>query len=143
MSEATKTPTPMMRQWERIKAQHPDTLLLFRMGDFYELFGEDAATASRECDITLTARDKSSNAVPMCGVPYQRSRALHRAACGKRLSLRHCDQVEDPQIRARIGEARSDARSLAGHTAGRQFFAKRRGSARQQFSGRALCPIKI
>jgi DNA mismatch repair protein MutS len=50
--------TPMMRQWERIKAQHPDALLLFRMGDFYEMFGADAEIVARECELTLTARDK-------------------------------------------------------------------------------------
>ena len=60
----------MMRQWERVKAQYPDTLLLFRMGDFYELFGEDAQIASRELEIVLTKRGKDENVVPFCGVPY-------------------------------------------------------------------------
>src|SRR3712207_8217162 len=64
------TATPMMRQWERIKSQHPDALLLFRMGDFYELFGDDAVTASRECELTLTSRSKDESQQPMCGVPY-------------------------------------------------------------------------
>src|SRR2546429_3101570 len=63
--------TPMMRQYHAVKQETPDALLLFRLGDFYELFFEDAVTASRELEITLTARNKDrENSVPMCGVPY-------------------------------------------------------------------------
>ena len=61
--------TPFMRQWAAAKRQNPDALVFFRMGDFYELFYEDAAVASRELQLTLTARDKERN-IPMCGVPY-------------------------------------------------------------------------
>ena len=61
--------TPAMRQYFAAKQAHPDCLLLFRMGDFYELFYEDAIVAARELQLTLTARDKA-RAVPMCGVPY-------------------------------------------------------------------------
>ena len=60
--------TPLMRQYWAAKRQNPDALLFFRMGDFYELFFEDAQVASRELQITLTARDKERS-VPMCGVP--------------------------------------------------------------------------
>ena len=69
---AGKTPpelTPFMRQWTAAKRQNPDALLFFRMGDFYELFYDDAAVASRELQLTLTARDRERN-MPMCGVPY-------------------------------------------------------------------------
>src|SRR5215470_17681321 len=63
--------TPMMRQYHAIKQENPEALLLFRLGDFYELFFEDAVTAARELEITLTARNKErENPVPMCGVPY-------------------------------------------------------------------------
>ena len=67
-SEAT---TPLMRQYNSIKQQVPDALLMFRLGDFYELFYEDAVVASRDLEITLTSRNKEKGiAVPMCGVPH-------------------------------------------------------------------------
>ena len=66
--------TPMMQQYFRIKEQTPDCILFFRLGDFYEMFGEDAKLASRELDLTLTTRDRSKEnpeeRTPMCGVPY-------------------------------------------------------------------------
>ena len=63
--------TPMMQQYLRIKADHPKTLLFYRMGDFYELFFDDAKKASKLLDITLTARGQSAgNPIPMCGIPY-------------------------------------------------------------------------
>src|SRR5438132_14145674 len=63
--------TPMMQQYWRVKAEHPDKLLFYRMGDFYELFYGDAERASRLLDITLTARGQSAGApIPMAGVPY-------------------------------------------------------------------------
>ena len=63
--------TPMMQQYLAIKAEHPDALLFYRMGDFYELFYEDAKTAAALLDITLTARGQSAGQpIPMCGVPY-------------------------------------------------------------------------
>jgi DNA mismatch repair protein MutS len=68
-AESTTTTTPLMRQYSAAKRQNPDALLFFRMGDFYELFFEDAQVASRELQITLTARDRERT-VPMCGVPY-------------------------------------------------------------------------
>ena len=61
--------TPFMRQWTAAKRENPDALLFFRMGDFYELFYDDAVTVSRELQLTLTARDRERNQ-PMCGVPY-------------------------------------------------------------------------
>jgi DNA mismatch repair protein MutS len=63
--------TPLMRQYYGIKQQFPNALLLFRLGDFYELFYDDAVTAARELEITLTARNKEKGQpIPMCGVPY-------------------------------------------------------------------------
>ena len=68
LSEAS---TPLMRQYAAIKKEHPQALLFFRLGDFYELFFDDAITAARELQITLTSRNKEKGiAVPMCGVPY-------------------------------------------------------------------------
>ena len=71
IKEAIHTHTPMMQQYLRIKAQHPDMLLFYRMGDFYELFYDDAEKAARLLDITLTTRGASAGApIKMAGVPY-------------------------------------------------------------------------
>ena len=70
-AEVTPVHTPMMRQYLGIKSDYPDMLVFYRMGDFYELFYDDAKRAASLLDITLTARGKSGgNAIPMCGVPY-------------------------------------------------------------------------
>ena len=89
--------TPMMRQYQEIKAAHPDCLLFYRMGDFYELFFEDAEIASRALGIVLTKRGKHNGAdIPMCGVPVVRSdEYLHKLiAAGFRVAV--CEQTEDP-----------------------------------------------
>jgi DNA mismatch repair protein MutS len=93
--------TPFMRQWTTAKKQNPDALLFFRMGDFYELFYDDAATASRELQLTLTARDRERS-IPMCGVPFHAvdqylTRLLRK---GYRIAL--CDQMEDPKLTKKI-----------------------------------------
>ena len=89
--------TPAMRQYRQFKEQYPDYLLLFRMGDFYELFYEDAKIASRELGLALTARSKGPSAVPLAGVPYHAMEGylarLIRA--GHRVAI--CEQVEDPK----------------------------------------------
>src|ERR1700754_3810255 len=89
--------TPMMEQYLEIKAAHPDCLLFYRMGDFYELFFGDAEVASRALGIVLTKRGKHLGAdIPMCGVPIERSdEYLHRLiAQGHRVAV--CEQLEDP-----------------------------------------------
>src|SRR3954471_2296613 len=89
--------TPMMRQYQEIKATHPDCLLFYRMGDFYELFFQDAEIASRALGIVLTKRGKHQGAdIPMCGVPVVRSdEYLHKLiAAGFRVAV--CEQTEDP-----------------------------------------------
>src|SRR5437588_9622028 len=89
--------TPMMRQYQEIKAAHPDCLLFYRMGDFYELFFQDAEIASRALGIVLTKRGKHQGAdIPMCGVPVVRSdEYLHKLiAAGFRVAV--CEQIEDP-----------------------------------------------
>ena len=65
----SKKDTPMMRQYKVVKQDHQDAILFFRLGDFYEMFLEDAVTASKELSLTLTGRGKDENRIPMCGVP--------------------------------------------------------------------------
>ncbi len=88
-----------MRQFHRMKAEHPDALLFFRMGDFYEMFFDDAVTASKALEIALTSRskDKSGEPVPMCGVPYHAAPGYisRLVAQGFRVAL--CEQMEDPR----------------------------------------------
>ena len=87
----------MMQQYEDAKASCPDALLLFRMGDFYELFHDDAETAHRLLGITLTSRDKSENPIPMAGFPHHQldGYLAKLIAAGCRVAV--CDQVEDPK----------------------------------------------
>src|SRR6266536_5596243 len=91
------TATPMMRQYQEIKAANQDYLLFYRMGDFYEMFFQDAEIASRTLGIVLTKRGKHNGAdIPMCGVPVVRAEEyLHRLiAAGHRVAV--CEQTEDP-----------------------------------------------
>ncbi len=90
--------TPMFEQYLRIKADYPHALLFYRMGDFYELFFEDAVTAARELQITLTSRHKDSPApVPMCGVPWHAARNYVAQLIAKGFHVAICEQVEDPK----------------------------------------------
>jgi len=93
--------TPFMRQWTTAKQQNPDALLFFRMGDFYELFYDDAAIASRELQLTLTARDKERN-VPMCGVPYHAVEQYLTRLLRKGYRIALCDQMEDPRLTKKL-----------------------------------------
>lgn len=93
--------TPMMKQYLKIKEQNPDSILFFRLGDFYEMFGGDARTASKELDLTLTSRDKDPNKapedrVPMCGIPYHSSDAYIARLIAKGYKVAICEQMEDP-----------------------------------------------
>ncbi len=90
-----------MRQYTAAKNQHPDALLFFRLGDFYELFFEDAKTAARELEITLTARDKERR-VPMCGVPYHAAEAYIARLLRKGYRIAICEQMEDPKLARKI-----------------------------------------
>src|SRR5262249_49414738 len=87
--------TPMMQQYRDAKSRHPGMLLLFRMGDFYELFYDDAQVAARVLGITLTSRDKQ---IPMAGFPHHQLEAYLRKLlhAGHRVAV--CDQVEDPAL---------------------------------------------
>ena len=96
-AEASSRVTPMMEQYLEIKAAHPGLLLFYRMGDFYELFFEDAEIASKTLGIVLTKRGKHAGAdIPMCGVPVERSEDyLHRLiSAGHRVAV--CEQTENP-----------------------------------------------
>jgi DNA mismatch repair protein MutS len=88
--------TPMMRQYLELKALHPDSVLFFRLGDFYEMFFEDAVKASELLQITLTARAKGADKVPMCGVPYHSARRYIARLIGEGLKVAICEQVEEP-----------------------------------------------
>lgn len=88
--------TPMFRQYLEIKKQYPGTLLFFRLGDFYELFNEDAKTGARELDITLTARHKdSANPIPMCGVPHHAAAGYIAKLVKKGYRVAICEQAEE------------------------------------------------
>lgn len=89
--------TPMMQQYLRIKAEHPNELVFYRMGDFYELFFDDAKTAARVLDVTLTARGKSAGEpIPMAGVPYHAAEAYLAKLVRQGLSVAICEQIGDP-----------------------------------------------
>ena len=110
--------TPVMEQYIEIKAANPDCLLFYRMGDFYELFFEDAEVASRALGIVLTKRGKHlGRDIPMCGVPIHRAdEYLHRLiALGHRVAV--CEQLEDPAEARKRGsqERRAPRRGAAGH----------------------------
>ncbi|SNS25859.1 DNA mismatch repair protein MutS [Humidesulfovibrio mexicanus] len=90
--------TPMFEQYMQVKAEHPDALLFFRMGDFFELFFEDAQVAARELQITLTTRNPNSEAkIPMCGVPHHSVNAYLAQLLEKGFKIAVCDQIEDPR----------------------------------------------
>ena len=90
--------TPMMRQYLEIKADHPDAILFFRLGDFYEMFLDDAVVAAKVLDITLTSRNKgAADEVPLCGIPYHSCQPYiaKLVQAGHRVAI--CEQVEDPK----------------------------------------------
>ncbi len=91
--------TPMMMQYLKMKELHPDCLLFFRLGDFYEMFQEDAKTASKELELTLTSRDRNKppeERTPMCGVPYHSADAYIARLIAKGYKVAICEQMEDP-----------------------------------------------
>jgi len=89
----------MIKQYLQIKSQYPDSILFFRMGDFYEMFFEDAQIGSKELDIALTSRDKGQkDSVPLCGVPYFAAETYISKLLQKGYKVALCDQVEDPKL---------------------------------------------
>ncbi len=90
--------TPMIEQYLRIKSQYPDAILFYRMGDFYEMFFEDAQVASRELEITLTSRNKGDEeSVPLCGVPYHAADSYIARLVQRGYKVAICEQTEDPR----------------------------------------------
>ena len=89
--------TPMMRQYLEIKADYPDTILFFRLGDFYEMFLDDAVRASRILDIALTSRNKSADGadVPLCGIPFHSANPYIAKLIGAGEKVAICEQLED------------------------------------------------
>ena len=96
--------TPMMKQYHEAKRRFPGKLVFFRLGDFYELFYEDAVVASRELEITLTSRnkDKAGNPIPMCGVPYHSVDGYVARLLKKGFKIAVCEQVEDPRTARKL-----------------------------------------
>lgn len=91
--------TPMIQQYLKIKAEHQDAFLFFRLGDFYEMFFEDAKKASQELEITLTSRDGGgAEKIPMCGVPYHSASAYIEQLIKKGYKVAICEQTEDPKV---------------------------------------------
>src|ERR1700681_3608477 len=95
-TDFSKTATPMVRQYRELKSKHPGTLLFFRLGDFYELFFEDAVIGARELQITLTARHKeSAEPMPMCGVPHHSAANYIAKLVRKGYRVAICEQTEE------------------------------------------------
>ncbi|MBI5699911.1 DNA mismatch repair protein MutS [Candidatus Saganbacteria bacterium] len=90
--------TPMVAQYREIKARHQDAILFYRLGDFYEMFNEDAELASRELDLTLTGRGKDENRMPMCGIPYHAAQGYIARLIEKGYKVAICEQTEDPNL---------------------------------------------
>ena len=94
--------TPMKRQYNEIKQNYQDCLLFFRLGDFYEMFDEDAKVASRELDLALTTRDRAienpEERTPMCGIPYHSAEGYIARLIAKGYKVAICEQTEDPAL---------------------------------------------
>jgi len=99
----TEPSTPLMRQYAAVKKDHPTALLFFRLGDFYELFFDDAVVASKELHITLTSRNKEKGmAVPMCGVPYHAAEGYIGKLIRKGFKVAISEQMEDPRLAKKL-----------------------------------------
>ena len=99
----TEPTTPLMRQYSSIKKEHPSALLFFRLGDFYELFFDDAVLAAKELQITLTSRNKEKGiAIPMCGVPYHAAEGYIGKLIRKGYKVAVCEQTEDPRLAKKL-----------------------------------------
>ena len=112
--------TALMRQYLDVKARYPDAIVFFRLGDFYEMFHEDAVYAARVLDLTLTTRDKGKeDPVPMCGIPHHAVRPylVKLTELGHRVAL--CEQLEDPRaVRGIVLPARDFGRASEGQYIG-------------------------
>ena len=108
--------SPMMQQYLRIKEQYKDAILFFRLGDFYEMFFEDAILVSRELELTLTGKDCGlSERAPMCGVPFHAVDTYLARLIEKGYKVAICEQMSDPATTKGSGRARGHPRGHAGH----------------------------
>jgi DNA mismatch repair protein MutS len=99
----TEPSTPLMRQYAAVKKEHPTALLFFRLGDFYELFFDDAVVAAKELQITLTSRNKEKGiAIPMCGVPYHAAEGYIGKLIRRGFKVAICEQMEDPKLAKKL-----------------------------------------
>ncbi len=99
----TEPSTPLMRQYAAVKKEHPTALLFFRLGDFYELFFDDAVVAAKELQITLTSRNKEKGiAIPMCGVPYHAAEGYIGKLIHRGFKVAICEQMEDPKLAKKL-----------------------------------------
>jgi DNA mismatch repair protein MutS len=99
----TEPSTPLMRQYAAVKKEHLSALLFFRLGDFYELFFDDAVVAAKELQITLTSRNKEKGmAIPMCGVPYHAAEGYIGKLIRKGFKVAICEQMEDPRLAKKL-----------------------------------------
>ena len=99
----TEASTPLMRQYSAVKKEHPAALVFFRLGDFYELFFDDAIVASKELQITLTSRNKEKGVqIPMCGVPYHSAEGYIGKLIRRGFKVAVCEQVEDPRVAKKL-----------------------------------------
>jgi len=99
----TEPSTPLMRQYAAVKKEHPTALVFFRLGDFYELFFDDAVVAAKELQITLTSRNKEKGmAIPMCGVPYHAAEGYIGKLIRRGFKVAICEQMEDPRLAKKL-----------------------------------------
>ena len=114
--------TPMMQQYLGLKAENPDILLFYRMGDFYELFYDDAKKAAALLDISLTKRGQSAGApIPMAGIPHHAIENYLARLVQLGESVAICEQVGDPALKQRTGGAQSSTYCYPGHCDRRSF----------------------
>lgn len=91
--------TPMMQQYQTVKNAHPDQILFFRLGDFYEMFLDDAILVSKELELTLTKRSTAGDGIPMCGVPYHAAESYINKLVNKGYKVAICEQIGDPKVK--------------------------------------------
>lgn len=91
--------TPMMQQYQAVKDAHPDQILFFRLGDFYEMFLDDAILVSKELELTLTKRSTAGDGIPMCGVPYHAAESYINKLVNKGYKVAICEQIGDPKVK--------------------------------------------
>ena len=100
---SAKKQTPLMRQYNQVKEQHPETILLFRVGDFYETFGLDAELVSKELGITLTKRNNGGDQTPLAGFPFHALDSYLPKLVNKGYKVAICEQTEDPESAKKAG----------------------------------------